>query len=49
MALAILATLPFQWARRRARGQQAGIKMKLRGWRDGLGRKPIPFAQLGLR
>jgi len=49
MATAILVTLPFQWMRRRIRGQQAGVHMKLRGWRDGLARRPIPFKELGLR
>jgi len=49
MAAAILVTLPFQWVRRRLRGQQAGVRMKLRGWRDGLARRPIPFEELGLR
>jgi GT2 family glycosyltransferase len=49
MAAAILATLPFQFARRRLRGEQEGISMKLRGWWDGLRNRPIPFADLGLR
>ena len=49
MAMAILVTFPFQWILRRIRGQQAGIHMKLRGWRDGLARRPIPFEDLGLR
>jgi GT2 family glycosyltransferase len=49
LACAILATLPFQLARRRLSGEQAGIYMKLRGWRDGLLGRPLPLAELGLR
>jgi hypothetical protein len=48
MACAIVATLPFQLVRRRWRGEQAGIYLKLRGWRDGLLDRPVPFAELGL-
>jgi hypothetical protein len=48
MASAIVTTLPFQFARRLARGDQEGIYMKLRGWRDGLLGRPIPLAELGL-
>ena len=48
MAGAILGTLPFQLARRRLRGEQEGIYMKLRGWRDGLLDRPIPLRELGL-
>jgi hypothetical protein len=49
MAAAIVATLPLQWARRAARGEQAGVRMKVRGWRDALAGRPIPFEELGLR
>jgi GT2 family glycosyltransferase len=49
MAGAVVATLPFQWLRRRLRGQQAGVHMKLKGWRDGLAGKPVPLEELGLR
>jgi hypothetical protein len=48
MAAAILVTLPFQYARRRLRGEHEGIRLKLRGWRDGLAGRPIPLAELGL-
>ena len=48
MALAIVATLPFQWVRRRLRGQQQGVRMKVRGWRDGLTERPVPLDDLGL-
>lgn len=48
MASAIVATLPFQFARRLLRGEQEGIYMKLRGWRDGLLDRPIPLGDLGL-
>ncbi len=48
MAGAILLTLPFQFARRRLRGEQEGISMKLRGWWDGLRGRPVPVAELGL-
>jgi GT2 family glycosyltransferase len=48
MAAAILVTLPFQYARRRLRGEHEGIRLKLRGWRDGLSGRPIPLAELGL-
>jgi GT2 family glycosyltransferase len=46
---AILATLPFQYLRRRLSGEEEGIRMKLAGWRDGVLDRPIPFAELGLR
>jgi GT2 family glycosyltransferase len=49
LAAAIVATLPFQWIRRLARGQQQGVRMKLRGWRDGLTGRAVPFDELGLR
>ena len=48
MAAAILVTLPFQWLRRRLRGQQRGVQMKLRGWKDGLAERPVPLDDLGL-
>jgi len=48
MASAIVSTLPFQFVRRRLRGEQEGIYMKLRGWRDGLLGRPIPLRDLGL-
>jgi len=49
MVAAILVTLPVQYVKRRLRGEQAGIAMKLRGWRDGLLGRPIPLRELGLR
>ncbi len=49
MAAAILVTLPFQYLRRAMRGELAGLRMKVRGWRDGLAGRPIPFEELGLR
>ena len=49
MATAIIVTLPFQLARRWLRGEQGGISMKLRGWRDGVLDRPLPLAELGLQ
>jgi hypothetical protein len=49
MALSILATLPFQYVRRLATGQAAGVTIKVRGWIDGLAGRPIPFEELGLK
>lgn len=49
MAAAILATLPFQYLRRLASGEQAGVGIKVRGWLDGLRDRPLPLAELGLR
>jgi GT2 family glycosyltransferase len=49
LAVAILATLPFQYARRVLSGEQAGVSIKVRGWLDGLRNRPLPLAELGLR
>jgi len=49
MATAILVTLPFQFLRRLCSGEQEGIYMKVRGWRDGLLGRPLPLVELGLR
>ncbi len=49
MAAAIVLTLPFQFLRRLATGEAGGVVMKVRGWRDALLRRPIPFTELGLR
>lgn len=49
LAAAIVASLPFQWARRALRGQSAGVRMKIRGWRDALRGSPIPLKALGLQ
>jgi len=48
MAAAILATLPFQYLRRLASGEQAGVAIKVRGWLDGLRGRPLPLVELGL-
>lgn len=48
-AAAIVLTLPFQFVRRLFSGEQAGVRMKLRGWRDALAGRPIPLEELGLR
>ena len=47
-ALAVVATLPFQYLRRRLRGEQAGVLLKVRGMRDALADRPIPRGELGL-
>ena len=45
----ILVTLPFVYLRRLASGEAAGVRLKVRGWIDGLrGREP-PYGALGLR
>jgi GT2 family glycosyltransferase len=49
LAAWILATLPFQLLRRSATGEGAGVRIKVRGWRDALKGRPIPFEELGLR
>jgi len=48
MWVAIAVTLPFQFLRRALRGEQRGIYLKVRGWRDALRGRPIPTAELGL-
>ena len=48
MAAAIVLTLPFQFVRRRRRGEEQAIYLKLRGWYDGIRGRPIPTAELGL-
>jgi len=48
MTMAILATLPAQFARRRLSGEHEGVTMKVRGWHDGLRGRPIPLRDLGL-
>lgn len=48
MTITILATLPLQFARRRLSGEHEGVMMKVRGWRDGVQGRPIPFRDLGL-
>lgn len=47
-ALAVVATMPFQYLRRLASGEQAGVVLKLRGMWDALRGRPIPRAELGL-
>lgn len=49
LALSILVTFPFQLVRRALTGEAAGVWIKLRGWRDALLGRPIPFEELGLR
>ena len=49
MALAVVATFPAQLLRRALRGEAGGVWIKARGWWDGILRRPIPFADLGLR
>ena len=49
MAAAIAITLPFQFLRRLATGEHPGVIMKIRGWRDALRGRPLPFEGLGLR
>lgn len=48
MAAAIVVTLPFQLARRWLTGEHRGVLIKVRGWLDGLRKRPIPFRELGL-
>ncbi len=48
MYAAIVITLPFQFLRRLASGEQEGIYLKIRGWIDGLRGRPVPQTQLGL-
>lgn len=47
-AAAVLGSLPFQYLRRRLRGEQEGVLLKIRGMRDALAGRPIPRAELGL-
>ena len=49
MGASSLLTLPFQYLRRLATGEQGGVVMKVRGWTDALRGRPIPFEELGLR
>jgi GT2 family glycosyltransferase len=45
----IVVTLPFQYLRRLLSGEQAGVRIKVRGWMDALTGRPIPLEELGLR
>lgn len=47
-ALWFAASLPFSYVRRRLRGEEEGVRLKLRGIRDELRGRPIPRARLGL-
>jgi len=47
-ALCVAATLPASWVRRRLRGEQEGVALKVRGFVDALRGRPIPRARLGL-
>jgi GT2 family glycosyltransferase len=49
LALWILVTLPFVFARRAASGEAQGVVMKIRGWIDGILGRPLPLERLGLR
>lgn len=44
----VIATLPFQYLRRLATGEQHGVVLKVRGMLDALRGRPIPRAELGL-
>lgn len=44
----VAATLPLQFLRRALRGEQEGVCLKVRGFRDALLDRPIPRAELGL-
>ena len=44
----VAATLPLQFLRRALRGEQEGVRLKVRGFRDALLDRPIPRAELGL-
>ncbi len=49
LSASIVVTLPFVFARRALTGEAAGVRLKVRGWLDGLrGREP-PYEMLGLR
>ena len=45
----VLGSLPLQYLRRLATGEQHGVVLKARGMLDALRRKPIPLEELGLR
>ncbi|MBI5506242.1 MAG: glycosyltransferase family 2 protein [Deltaproteobacteria bacterium] len=49
MALCIAVTLPLQFLRRAWSGEAAGVRIKIRGWRDALAGRPLPLDELGLR
>ena len=45
----ILGSLPLQYLRRLATGEQQGVTLKARGMLDALRRRPIPLEELGLK
>lgn len=45
----LAVTLPGQYLRRRLTGEQAGVVLKVKGILDGLFRRQLPLAELGLR
>ena len=45
----IVVTLPFVFLRRLPTGEAAGVRLKVRGWLDGLRDREPPFEALGLR
>jgi GT2 family glycosyltransferase len=49
LALRIAASLPLEWLREQRRGGPHHTRDLLRGYRDGLLGRPVPFAALGLR
>ena len=42
-------TTPFVFLRRLPTGEAAGVRLKVRGWLDGLRDREPPFEALGLR
>lgn len=49
MVACIVVTLPFQFLRRATRGEASGVRIKVRGWLDGLAGRPLPLEELGLQ
>ena len=45
----ILLTTPFVFLRRLPTGEAAGVRLKVRGWLDGLRDRDPPYEALGLR
>ena len=49
LAAAVLASLPIEYVRRRRRGEEEAVALLIRGYRDGLLGREVPYARLGLR
>lgn len=49
LATSIVVTLPFVFLRRLVTGEAAGVRLKVRGWLDGLRDREPPYDALGLR